>query len=111
MTSVRIKAATFPDRCVLALTGDIDLEASPEIVEMGRAALTDPTTPTLVLDLAAVTFIDSTGLGTLIRLRNLAERLDKQLMLAHVPAGVQKVMTLTGLDAIFIEAPDNARSD
>jgi len=61
----------------------------------------------LAVDLAEVTFIDSTGLGALVQLRNLAGEQKKALVLEPVSRAVARAMSLAGLTELFgIVAPD-----
>jgi anti-sigma B factor antagonist len=108
MAPFRINTTGHADRCVLALVGEADLDAQPQILELGSAALADHSTPTLVLDLAGVTFIDSTGLSALVHLRNEAQTLGKQLQLSGVPDRVRQILDLTGLSTVFQEVPQAA---
>jgi anti-sigma B factor antagonist len=98
MRSFRIKTSTASDTCVLAVAGEVDLDAAPEIVELSLAALDDPTCRGLIIDLDAVTFIDSTGLGALVRIHNEAARLGKDLTLTRLPDRVSTLLHLTGLE-------------
>jgi anti-sigma B factor antagonist len=86
---------------VLRLSGELDLDAAPDIVTAGIAALEGPDTPTLLVDLDAVTFIDSTAIGALVRLSNAADDQGKHLTLTNVPARVHQVLTITGLTEVF----------
>jgi anti-sigma B factor antagonist len=104
METFRISTAALSDRYILSLTGEVDLAAQPQLTTSGEAALADPDRLTLVIDLAQVTFIDSTGLGTLIHLRNLAHASGKDLVLAATPPPVQRILQLTALDDIFTHA-------
>ncbi len=99
--------------CVVEISGEIDLGCAAELkgalVELVEAGHTR-----LVLDLAGVAHMDSTGLGVLIGVRKrLAE--DGVLTLARAPKNVVTVMSLTGLDRSFAmfsslaEAVDHAQ--
>ena len=55
----------------------------------------------LVLDLADVSFIDSAGLGALLSIRQRAEGLGIEMRLARPSAAVQRILALTGADAVF----------
>jgi anti-anti-sigma factor len=59
----------------------------------------------LVIDFGGVTFVDSTGLGALVRIRNEAERHGKRVDLVGVRREVRRVLELTGLSELF---PDQA---
>jgi anti-anti-sigma factor len=68
----------------------------------GTISLAEPATHTLIIDLAAVTFIDSTGLAALVRLRNQAEQSNNQFVLTNVPYRVQRILELTALVTTFL---------
>jgi anti-sigma B factor antagonist len=88
-------------RNVLELAGEIDLATSQVVSDRGAQCLDQPGITLLIVDLAAVTFMDSTALGALVRLRNLAVTQGKQLRLANVPTRVGRLLELVGLTAIF----------
>ncbi len=58
--------------------------------------LTDPP-PRIVLDLAAVTFCDSQGLGTLVVLSRKASHSQSLLVLTNVAGFLLRVLDITGL--------------
>lgn len=58
--------------------------------------LTDPP-PRIVLDLAAVTFCDSQGLGTLVVLSRKASHSQSLLVLTNVTEFLLRVLDITGL--------------
>lgn len=53
----------------------------------------------LVIDFSAVTFLDSTGLGTLVTSMKRAQELGGDLRLAQVPHTVRKTIELTALQS------------
>ena len=61
-----------------------------------------------LLDLSAVEFIDSTGVGLLIRLQKKVHDSDKQLVLLAPSANVQRALELMQLQSFFAAAPDIA---
>jgi anti-sigma B factor antagonist len=85
---------------VLRPSGELDLDAAPDIIDAGLAALEAPN-PILLVDLDSVTFIDSTAIGALVRLNNTADDQGKHLALTNVPARVHQVLTITGLAEVF----------
>jgi anti-anti-sigma factor len=83
---------------VLALIGELDLAALPEF-DAAVASYAD-TTSRLVLDLAGVTFMDSTGLTALIGLqRRLGS--DGALVLRNVAAQPRRILELAGVTDHF----------
>lgn len=53
------------------------------------------------INLANVTFIDSTGLGMLVNVLREAREVGGSVMLIHVRPDVQRVIRVTGLDTFF----------
>ena len=90
---------------VLTASGELDIAAADEFLDRARAALNAAGTA-LVLDFGGVTFIDSTGLGALVRLREEALELGKTLELTQVPRQVNRVLDLTGLSERFPDRSD-----
>jgi anti-sigma B factor antagonist len=92
---------------VLALSGDIDLETSPALraalKEKAAQAKASPQGPSarLVLDFAAVTYIDSSGLATLIEYFQTTRGSGGKLALAAVAPRVRGAFELVRLDEIF----------
>ena len=96
MKPFRINLIPGDENYTLVISGEADLEAAPDIRELGEISLEE--TSTLIIDLAAVTFIDSTAIGALVHLHNVATAADRELCLAHVPAFVERLFAITGLD-------------
>ena len=87
--------------CTLILSGEADLSCADDITQLGAAALQDPTMHTLLINLRDVTFIDSTTIGALVKLRNLAEGPDKNVVLVQPSARVSRVLEIAGLHQHF----------
>ncbi len=101
MTDAPPPAPDLGGRRELILQGEIDLNTAPDIERDGNCALTQPNVTTLAIDLHSVTFIDSTGIGALIRLRLAADKEAKNLVLVHPSSPVQRVLQVTALDDVF----------
>lgn len=85
---------------IIALEGEIDLACSPELREIldvhaqaRRAAL--------LLDFAAVSYVDSSGLATLVEYVRKAQDFDGKLALAAVNTRVRTILDLVRLSEIF----------
>jgi anti-sigma B factor antagonist len=90
-------------RSVVVVSGAIDVQSRVELIDTSRAALAGHP-PALVLDLAAVDFIDSTGIGALIELGHDAEDAEASLVIRDPSARVRRILELTGLrDAWAVE--------
>ncbi|MFB6638930.1 STAS domain-containing protein [Streptomyces chartreusis] len=85
---------------VIELAGDLDYHTAPEV----RAALPGLDLrpgQQLVLDLAGITFCDSSGITVLIAARNHALAADSAIALAAVPDHVGRIFRMVGLDQVF----------
>jgi anti-anti-sigma factor len=101
MQKFRIMAGPGEGTCTLVLSGEADLAVADDIVQLGTLSLDDPATHRLVIDLQAVTFIDSSGLSAFVKLNNLAQDSSRRFELANVAPGVERVLTISGLDKVF----------
>ncbi len=92
-----------PDaRPVLTLRGDVDVVQADQLVTQGAALLRDiPSGQFLVVDLAAVEFIDSSGLSALLRLRRTAQERAIELRLRGVPEHVAVLLRISGLEHVL----------
>ena len=93
--------------CVVTPAGEIDLATAP-LLKSGLVGLLGDGYTRFVVDLAAVRYLDSTGLGVLIAFaRRLTE--DGVVALAQPPAPVSALLEITGLDATFEVFVDGGR--
>jgi anti-sigma B factor antagonist len=86
---------------VVRISGELDLATTPRLRQLAMTELTSPSCTTLVLDLADLTFLDSTGLGCWVELRNEARASGRALRLERVPDGARKTLTIGGLAPVF----------
>lgn len=90
------------DRVIIRLDGRLDLQAAPEVRQQLEAAA-GPTR--LIVDMARVTFVDSSGLGALVSGLKAARREGGELRLAAPGEQARQLLKLTTLDRVFpIEA-------
>jgi len=90
---------------MLRIEGEIDVATAPQL-RAALAALVDGGARRISLDLTAVGFVDSSGLGVLVgALRKLEEANGGRLRVENVQDGVRKVFEITGLGPMFGLAP------
>ena len=89
------------DRSIVSLAGELDLATVAQLREAAQPALDDPTCAVLVLELAELTFLDSTGLGCWIELRNATEDTGKALLFESIPPIVMRTVSIAGLAPLF----------
>lgn len=92
-------AETRGQTTALALTGELDLNTATDLYRAVKDALS--AYPTTILDLTGVTFCDSSGLNTLIRLRSRARAAGGRLVLAAPPRQMLRLLTVTGAGSSF----------
>jgi anti-sigma B factor antagonist len=83
----------------VAVRGELELATAPVLT----AALEDGirgSSGAFVIDLAAVDFLDSSGVACLVRARALLGRDDRALALVCPPGSVRRVLELTGIDEL-----------
>jgi anti-sigma B factor antagonist len=91
------------DTTLLAVEGDLDLASAPSL----KWALSDVQSAAgqhVVIDLARVTFIDSTALGVLVGAQRTLDP-GVRLAIARANENVMRVFELTGLDGMFEIVP------
>ena len=84
---------------VVRVIGDVDLATAEQLVYVVRPCLLEG--EHVELDLAALEFIDSTGLGNLVQLRKEAARMGASLTLKNGSASALRLIEATGLAAFF----------
>ncbi|GAA2374291.1 STAS domain-containing protein [Dactylosporangium salmoneum] len=98
--SVRSEASA----AVVTATGELDIATTPQLRQFLHAVLDEHDTP-LVVDLTAVQFIDSTGLGVLVSVfKRLAGR-GQALTLVSPHERLLRIFRLTALDRVFTIVP------
>lgn len=88
---------------VLAVAGEVDVTTTDRLRERIRDIF-DSGNRRLVIDLSAVDFIDSTGLGVLVGALRYYKEVDGAVLLRSPSRIAGRVLKVSGLDAAFGEA-------
>ncbi|WP_186816602.1 STAS domain-containing protein [Cellulomonas aerilata] len=88
------------ERTIVHLAGELDAHTAPSL-RAGLEDLLHAGHVDLLLDLAAVRFADSTGLGVLVGALKKAVRREARLELAAPAPVVLKILRMTSLDRVF----------
>jgi anti-anti-sigma factor len=99
------------DVTTVALEGDIDLATVASAREILSNALAASPGTTLLIDMSRVTFLDSTGMGMLVSARHQAIEAAGDLRVMHPARGVQRVLEVTGLDKVLLDADTPSDAD
>lgn len=89
---------------LVAVSGELDLASVDELRTALRAAATR--SPSVVVDVSDVSFIDSTALAALLRSNDELSSNGVQMVMACPPGPVRRLLTMTSLDDRLILAPD-----
>jgi anti-anti-sigma factor len=86
----------------VAIRGEIDVAVTTKLEQAVDAAIRD-SAGAFVLDLCEVEFIDSTGLGVILRARSVLAREGRALAVVCVPGSVRRLFDAAGVaDLLFL---------
>jgi anti-sigma B factor antagonist len=85
---------------VVQLTGDLDMSSAPRLLQQCKSLLGSPIEH-LDLDLARVSFVDSTGISALIETRRIAKREGVPFRLVAVPQPTMRAFDVAGVSDLF----------
>lgn len=97
---MRANVMPHSDRVEVSLAGRFDVSASREFREAIRAAFRAEGRE-LWIDLAAVDYIDSVAIGSLLMAREMAEKEGKSVVLAGATGKVRRALDLARLGDMF----------
>ncbi|MFD4254860.1 STAS domain-containing protein [Amycolatopsis thermoflava] len=91
-----------PGTLVVAVAGDVDAGTAPRLTDaISTARAENADASHLLLDLTAVTFLDSSGLAVLVETASTCNRAGQSLLLIANTSSVLRPLQLTGLDEIL----------
>lgn len=103
--------ALGPGVYCLKFAGEIDISTMPRF-RSASDRLLEGDVRGLVIDMAEVTFLDSSGLGFLLRLLREMSRRQARLLLAGLTPGIRDLFRITGTARLFefVDDPEEAAS-
>lgn len=87
------------DRSVVTLSGELDLVAADRLARCLEHAIVN--VRSVVVDLRGLAFMDSAGLGVLVRAQARATKTGCRLILVRGPLQIDRLLELTGLESRF----------
>ncbi len=99
MAAAGLSIREYGDHVVVALDGELDVAGTASVLAVLAAAVARD--PRIIVDLAALEFIDCCALGALGQVRAQARQAGGDLLLAAPRGPVLRVLALTGLINIF----------
>ncbi len=85
---------------VLDVIGEIDIYTTPQFKEAVSEAI-DQNNPAIVINMTKVTYMDSSGFGTLLSATKRLRPLDGALYLSGCNEAIQRMLQITRLNTIF----------
>ncbi|MFI5403778.1 MAG: STAS domain-containing protein [Planctomycetota bacterium] len=98
--TIQVKREKLGEAMVVSVGGSVDIYSSPELRGELKVAL-DGKVSRLVIDLGGVSFVDSSGLATLIEALQKVQGYGGKLFLCNISPKVLGVFQLANLDHIF----------
>ena len=93
------------DTAIVKCHGRLVAGATEELYREVKDLL--PQTKMVVVDLAELTYVDSSGLGTLVRLHASARKQGCELKLLHLGKQLRNLLKLTNLLSVFSQVEDH----
>jgi anti-anti-sigma factor len=106
MANFEARTSAGPGRIIVALAGECDLSAREHLTAVLLDAL--ERTKAVFVDLAHLTFLDSSGVHSLITAHHAAKHRDARVYVINATGPVAAVLELTGLDSL-LRAPAEER--
>lgn len=91
------------DDGTIVLAGELDAATVPEL-DAQAPRLIAGAREALVLDVEAIAYLDSAGIGALLRLDNDLRAREARLVLRRLPASLRRVLDFSGMDGRFTYA-------
>ena len=105
-----IEYAADADPPRIRLAGEMDLRAASDLREALLTALSDGG-GSVLLDMAGLSFIDSTIISVLVMARKRADLNHGVVYLTSVPERIGRILALTGIDSLFALADEAEGAD
>lgn len=106
-SSFQLEVRSAHDAAVIAISGELDLASAPALEEeLERSAANGA--DLVIVDLRELQFIDSTGLGLLIKAHRQAEASGRKFAIVRGQSQVQKLLGVTGIDQrlTLVDSPE-----
>ena len=93
---LRIQTARVGTRIELSLAGELDLVSAPQL-ESELMAVESPEAGEVLIDLAEIEFVDSTGLRVLLGAAKHADATGHKLLVRHVGGQARRLFEIAGV--------------
>jgi anti-sigma B factor antagonist len=94
---------------VCHIDGEIDINSSPDIKKAFDKLITQKT-PKIVINLSRVTYVDSSGLATLVEILKNMRSYGGRMRLANMSSKIKSLFEITKLEKLFEIMVDEAQA-
>jgi anti-sigma B factor antagonist len=106
MTPTQVTTHSAGSTVTVAVAGEVDLAYNDALLRAVLDAIAAPGANEVVVDLAEVTFLDSTGIGVLIAGRNAAHERTVSYRVTHASGMVRDVLDIAGVAHALLPAEE-----
>jgi anti-anti-sigma factor len=110
VTKLSVRVERDEETVLVRLAGELDIATIPQLRQAALDQLASGSCRQLTIDLAELTFLDSSALGALVELRKAATSYDATMRLDGVQPGAARIITIAGLAEDFGLPPSDAPS-
>ncbi len=100
---------SFSTDVSLAWRGEITAANASLVCELTEPHVASPGPQELVIDLSAVRFIDSSGVGVMVRMKKLATERGRELSFVRLSPTVQNIVRIARLEEFLLSEPARSR--
>jgi anti-sigma B factor antagonist len=109
-SSLKISVDQVGKDALIRLSGRVDVDSSPQLRDRLRTLLSEEALPqTLIVDLAGVSYIETSGVATLIEALRIARHHQINFRLQGLSGATLRLFEVTGVLALF-EASNSGQS-
>jgi len=98
-TDLKLEVENSPSGILVHCSGKITASTTGALLDKVRPLV--PNSKRIVLDLAQVGYIDSSGLGTIVRLWSSAQKSNCAFQVTNVAPRIKELLAMTNLGSIF----------
>lgn len=94
---MELNAKSVDRKLLLELSGEVDHHGARDAIRQLELAVDAALPRQLVLDMAGVTFMDSSGIALILRAQQRMQLLDGSLLVRNVPQQARRVLDAAGI--------------
>ena len=95
-----LESSCSKTRCLISVSGDLDITTSPKLVVACREALRAGAL-TIAINLSSIGFMDSSGLAGLINVQRSVERAGGRLIVVCPDGPVRRLFAISGTETLL----------